>query len=136
MSKELLEQWEKSIATNHFPNHIGVVIDDIELTGARAHIDLKPETMNAIGIAHGGVTYTLADTCAAYASRGDGREYVTQQSNFYYIKAGKGNRINAKATVINRTRSLCIVDVDVFDETNSLICTGTFNYFCVTKKDS
>ena len=81
MSKELLNQWEGSISTNHFPNHIGVVIDDIELMGAKAHVDLKPESMNAIGIAHGGVSFTLADTCAAYASRGDGREYVTQQAS-------------------------------------------------------
>ena len=136
MSKELLNQWEGSISANHFPNHIGVVIDDIELMSAKAHVDLKPESMNAIGIAHGGVSFTLADTCAAYASRGDGREYVTQQANFYYLKANKGNRINAVATVVSRTKSLCVVEVDVFDESNTLTNKGTFNYFCVSKKDS
>lgn len=136
MSKELLDKWSDSISVNHFPNHIGIVIDDIELMGAKAHVDLAPESMNAIGIAHGGVSFTLADTCAAYASRGDGREYVTQQANFYYLKANKGNRINAVATVVSRTKSLCVVEVDVFDESNTLTNKGTFNYFCVSKKDS
>lgn len=133
MSKELLENWKDSIAVNHFPNSIGVVIDDIELMSAEAHLDLRPDLMNAIEVAHGGVSYTLADTCAAYASRGDGRQYVTQQSNFYFIKAGVGNRLHAKAKVLSRTRSICIVDVEVFDENNTLTNKGTFNYFCITK---
>ena len=133
MSQELLENWKKSIEINHFPNSIGVVIDDIELMSAKAHVDLTFESMNAIGVAHGGVSYTLADTCAAYASRGDGREYVTQQSNFYYIKSAKGSHIHAEAQVISRSRSICIVAVDVFDEEGTLTNQGTFNYFCISK---
>ncbi len=133
MSKELLDNWRDSIENNHFPKSIGVVIDDIDLMGATAHIDLNPDSMNANGVVHGGASYTLADTCAAYASRGDGREYVTQQANFIYIKAGKGSRISAVATVINRSRSICTVDVDVYDENGTLTNKGTFNYFCITK---
>ncbi len=133
MSKELLNNWKDSIENNHFPNSVGVIIDDIDLMGAKAHIDLKPESMNANKVVHGGASYTLADTCAAYASRGDGREYVTQQANFLYIKAGKGSRINAVAKVINRSRSICLVDVEVFDENGTLTNKGTFTYFCITK---
>ena len=57
-----------------------------QLMSAKAHVDLKPESMNAIGIAHGGVSFT--------------------------------------------------VEVDVFDENHTLTNKGTFNYFCITKKDS
>ncbi|MCR5416265.1 MAG: PaaI family thioesterase [Pseudobutyrivibrio sp.] len=133
MSKELLEKWSESINTNNFPNMLGITIDDIEPTGCLAHLNLKKDLLNANNMAHGGVSYTLADTCAAYASRGDGREYVTQQSNFYYIKAGKGAKLKAQAQVINRNRSICLVDVQVTDDDNNLVAKGSFSYFCISK---
>ena len=75
MSKELMEMMNWSLDANEFVKHNHIVIDDIELTGATAHIDIVPETLNVLGVAHGGAHFSLADTCAGYSSRADGREY-------------------------------------------------------------
>ncbi|MBR5953762.1 MAG: PaaI family thioesterase [Pseudobutyrivibrio sp.] len=133
MSKELLEKLRRSYEANEFVKYNHIVIDDIEVSGATAHIDIVPETLNVLGIAHGGAHFSLADTCAGYSSRADGREYVTQQSNFYFLKGAKSGRITAKGNVIKRTRKFCVVDVDVTDDNGELVSRGTFNYYCVSE---
>ena len=133
MSKELLEKLRRSYEANEFVKYNHIVIDDIEVSGATAHIDIVPETLNVLGVAHGGAHFSLADTCAGYSSRADGREYVTQQSNFYFLKGAKSGRITAKGNVIKRTRKFCVVDVDVIDDNGELVSRGTFNYYCVSE---
>lgn len=105
MSKELLEKLRRSYEANEFVKYNHIVIDDIEVSGATAHIDIVPETLNVLGIAHGGAHFSLADTCAGYSSRADGREYVTQQSNYYFLKGAKSGRITAKGNVIKELES-------------------------------
>ncbi|MBQ7468903.1 MAG: PaaI family thioesterase [Pseudobutyrivibrio sp.] len=133
MSKELLEKLRRSYEANEFVKYNHIVIDDIEVSGATAHIDIVPETLNVLGVAHGGAHFSLADTCAGYSSRADGREYVTQQSNFYFLKGATSGRITAKGNVIKRTRKFCVVDVDVTDDNGELVSRGTFNYYCVSE---
>ena len=133
MSKELLEKLRRSYEANEFVKYNHIVIDDIEVSGATAHIDIVPETLNVLGVAHGGAHFSLADTCAGYSSRADGREYVTQQSNFYFLKGAKSGRITAKGNVIKRTRKFCVVDVDVTDDNGELVSRGTFYYYCVSE---
>lgn len=133
MSKEFMDKFSQSLSANEFVKYNHIVIDDIEITGATAHIDIVPETKNVLGVAHGGAHFSLADTCAGYSSRADGREYVTQQSNYYFLKGAKSGRITAKGKVIKRTRKFCIVDVDIVDDKGELVSRGTFNYYCVSE---
>ena len=131
MSEELMEMLVESLNANEFVKYNHIVMDDIELTGATAHIDIVPETLNVLGIAHGGAHFALADTCAGYTARADGRQYVTQQSNYYFLKGAKSGRITAKGKVVKRTRKFCIIDVEVTDDNGELVSKGTFDYYCV-----
>ena len=60
MSKELLEKLRRSYEANEFVKYNHIVIDDIEVSGATAHIDIVPETLNVLGVAHGGAHFSLA----------------------------------------------------------------------------
>lgn len=133
MSEELMEMLAESLNANEFVKYNHIVMDDIELTGATAHIDIVPETLNVLGIAHGGAHFTLADTCAGYTARADGRQYVTQQSNYYFLKGARSGRITAKGKVVKRTRKFCIIDVEVTDDNGELVSKGTFDYYCVSE---
>jgi len=131
MSEEILAMLKPSIDANEFVKHNHIVIDEVDINGATAHIDIVPETLNVLGIAHGGAHFSLADTCAGYSSRADGRQYVTQQSSYYFIKAPHGGRMIAKGKVVSRTRKLCVVDVDITDEEGILLSKGSFTLVCV-----
>jgi len=134
MSKELMEKLGPSLAKNEFVKHNHIIMDDIELTGASAHVDIGSESVNVVGVAHGGLHFSLADTCATYSARADEREYVTQQSNFYFLKGIKEGRMIAKGKVIKRTKRFCLVDVDVIDQAGNLLSKGSFNLYCVSDK--
>ena len=131
MSKELLDKYTWMAEQNAFAKHTNITITDIELSGASACCDLTPELMNVYGYAHGGVYFTLADTCAGFSARADGRRYVTRQANTYYVSAANSGRIYAKGTVKQRSRKFCLVDVEVTDESGKLLTHGSFDYYCL-----
>ena len=133
MSKELLDKLSKSLSKNEFVNYNHIVLDDIELDGASAHVDLTPESLNVVGVAHGGIHFSLADTCAGYSARADGREYVTRQSNFYFIKGKQSGTMYAKGTVLKRTQRFCLVEVTVTDKAGMLLSKGTFDLYCIAE---
>ena len=87
------EVWDKrgqeTDAANDFRKKI-----EMEITEARRamqlEIVLKPWHMNILGIVHGGVLYSLADTVGGTAAM-TGRDYAvpTVDGTIHYLKAGK-----------------------------------------------
>ena len=69
----LLEENKKAIEKNNYANASNVVISEITKDKAVAYIDITEDNLNSYGFVHGGGYFTLADTCAAFAARSDGR---------------------------------------------------------------
>ena len=124
-----------NIDTNPFAKHTHVKLLDVTEQGAHAYIDLCPELMNPYGSVHGGVYFTLADTCAGFAARADGRFYVTQQASSQFIRTVNEGRITAEGVVVNRGKNVCFVEVFVRDEAQRLLFQATFNYFCLGSEE-
>ncbi|MEE1008058.1 MAG: PaaI family thioesterase [Agathobacter sp.] len=129
----LLEENKKAIEKNNYANASNVVISEITKDKAVAYIDITEDNLNSYGFVHGGGYFTLADTCAAFAARSDGRNYVTQQASSQFIRNVNKGRVTAEGTVVNRGRTFCIIDVKVTSDEDKLLYTGTFNYFCIDK---
>lgn len=127
----LLEELMPVIENNAFPCKNGVVISDIKEEEATAYIDITADTLNAYGTVHGGAYFTLADTCAAFAARSDGRKHVTQSATSNFVRTTDSGRINAVAKVINRGRKFALIESKVYDQEGRLLFVGTFTYFCV-----
>ena len=84
---------------------------------------------------HGGVLYTISDSCAGITARADNRRYVTQCADFHYLSSGKaGERLTARSRVIKRGRSSCIVEVTTFDAAGRQLTLGVFTMFCLGEK--
>ena len=104
-----------------------------ELTPDRAvtSLTIRPEVRNPYGVAHGGALYTLADNATGMVAHMDGRSYVTQSSNMYFLQNQTEGVIRAEATVKRRGRTTCLVEVDITGENGKLLASGTFVHFCV-----
>lgn len=129
----LLEENQKYIDANAFAVQNHIVISKMEENYAEGYIDLVPDSLNTYGGVHGGALFTLADVCAAFAARTDGRSYVTQQANSNFLRSASTGRIIAKGNVINRSRNFCLIEVNIYDKDNRLLYNGSFNYYCVDK---
>lgn len=75
---------------------------------------VRPEMTNGFGIAHGGITYALADSALAFASNGHGQQAVSLETSISHTKPVKpGDVLTAVAEEKNRTRRTGIYHIEV-----------------------
>lgn len=82
-----------------FSKWLGIEIETIEEGSCTLSMTIKKEMLNGFGIAHGGITYSLADSALAFAANTHGRQSVSIDTSINHTEALKeGDRIVAEAT--------------------------------------
>jgi len=83
----------------------------------QVHFAAAPAYVNGRGILHGGIAYTLGDTCFAYTCQTVGATAVTRHAEILYIAPGfGGSRLTAEGHVHTRYGRNIIVDVAIRDD--------------------
>lgn len=116
---------------NAFMEHNFIRVTEASLDRVVTSLTIRPEVRNPYGVAHGSALYTMADNATGIAAHTDGRSYVTQSSNMYFLNNRKEGTVRAEANVIRRGRTTCLVGVEITDEDGKLLASGTFIHFCV-----
>lgn len=79
-------------------------IERLEVTPGRCvlRMSIRPEMTNGFAIAHGGITYSLADSALAFASNGHGRRAVSIETSISHTVALRaGDIITATAEEVS-----------------------------------
>ena len=88
----------------------------------RLAMTVRKEMTNGFAIAHGGITYSLADSALAFASNGHGNQAMSIETSISHTRAVKaGDRLTAEATEINLTRRTGIYDIRITNQDNELV---------------
>ena len=102
-----------------FNDHLGIDITEIGDGHAVGELELSaehssnPERM----IAHGGVTYALADTVGGAAVVGANHTVTpTIDMRIDYLAPATGGTLRAEATILRNGSSVAVVEVDVTDD--------------------
>jgi acyl-CoA thioesterase len=75
---------------------------------------IRPEMCNGFEIAHGGISYSLADSALAFASNSHGRQAVSVETSISHIKPLKaGDVVIATAEEKSRSNEIAIYDVRI-----------------------
>lgn len=75
---------------------------------------VRPEMTNGFAIAHGGITYALADSALAFAANGYGPQAVSLETSISHTKTlVAGDVLVATATEIHRTNKTGLYEVRV-----------------------
>lgn len=78
---------------------------------------IRPEMCNGFNIAHGGITYSLADSALAFASNSQGKHAVSIETSISHIKPLQaGDTIIATATEISCSNRIGIYEVKIENE--------------------
>lgn len=109
-------------------------VTQIEADRAVVELEIRPESKNLYGMIHGGVFVSMADFAAGSAARSRGGWYVTLDTNFSFLKNADQGKIRAVSKVRHRGNTICVVAVDVLDEKNTLLASGTFTMYCIDQK--
>ena len=130
---ELEQQTRARLNRNTFMVHNFIEMEHVEPDRAVFRLDVRPESLNAYGMVHGGAIYTLADNATGTAAHTDGRYYVTQTSALHFLRNQSEGTVRAIATVRHRGKSTVLTAVDIVGEGGRLLATGEFTFFCVDK---
>jgi acyl-CoA thioesterase len=98
-------------------------IEFIEAADGRAvtRVSIGDMHKNGIGLAHGGLVFTLADMAFAAAAHTRGRVAVSVNSSITYIKAARGGTLEAVAEEVSRNTRLASYSVNVMDGTGEVV---------------
>ena len=108
-------------------NHIFAT--DIEPEISVVDDDIRAESMNPLGMAHGGFVYSMCDIAAGVVVSQDAGKFVTLSGNLYFMRPGKGKKLRCEARIIKRVRTVHVVDTFVFDEIGAVTAKGTFEIY-------
>lgn len=78
---------------------------------------VRKEMLNGFDIAHGGITYSLADSALAFASNGHGVQSVSIETSISHTKPVKeGDVLTAQATEKNLTSKIGVYEIMVTNQ--------------------
>lgn len=110
MDKDLFSQW------------LGIERLGEDAGYCKLRMVVRPEMCNGFGIAHGGVTYSFADSALAFASNSHGRQAVSIETSISHIQPLKpGDVIIATANEQNCTNRIGIYEVRVEKDSGELV---------------
>ena len=83
---------------------------------------IRGEMLNGFGIAHGGITYALADSALAFASNSHGRKSVSVETSISHTESLKeGDIITAEAKEISKSNKIAIYQVEVINQDEKIV---------------
>ena len=77
MKNDLFSQW------------LGITVLHLESGSCRLSMIVRKEMLNGFGIAHGGITYSLADSALAFASNSKGRKSLSIETSIHHVMSVK-----------------------------------------------
>lgn len=131
-----LKELAKSRNTkNAFCNRLGIQIRDIALGRAVVVKTVGPEDVNPLGIPHGGVYFSMADTACGTAMATHGYAAVTMDANYHFLKsAAIGDTLMAESFEVRSGRTIGVYDVRITNQDGTLLGTGTFTFYRLDQK--
>ena len=83
----------------------------------RCRLNVRDDMVNGFGIAHGAITYALADSTLAFAVNAQGRHAVSVTSTIQHLAPVMlGDAIESRAIVRSEGRRMVHVDIEVINQ--------------------
>ena len=88
----------KMFDNDAFSQWLGITVENVAKGTCTLSMTIRKEMLNGFAIAHGGITYSLADSALAFASNSHGRQSVSIDTSINHFETLKeGDKIMAVA---------------------------------------
>ncbi|HMS53508.1 MAG: hotdog fold thioesterase [Sphingobacteriales bacterium] len=113
---------QKMYSNDAFSQWLGIEISDVEPNHVILTMTIRPEMTNGFAIAHGGITYALADSALAFASNSLGRKAVSIETSINHTSSLRaGDQLIASASPESVTNKIGIYRVIITREADSQV---------------
>jgi len=113
-----------------FVNHVGIVIEERRAGFSRLTLAVGPEHINSVGVVHGGVCFTLADTAmgaALVSALEPGEKCATLDVHISYLKPVVTGLISCTAELIHHGNSIAHLESSVHVD-GALVARASANF--------
>ena len=95
------------MANDTFSQWLGIEVIEVKEGYVKVKMSIRKEMLNGHGVAHGGVSFSLADSAFAFASNSHGQKAVSIETSINHIKPlFEGDELVATAQKESTSRSL------------------------------
>lgn len=117
-----LEIVEKMMNGDAFSRWLGITIEEVKAGHSKLSMTVSKEMVNGFSIAHGGISYSLADSALAFAANSYGKKCVSIETSISHTRPTKiGDTLTAVCTELNRGKTVGIYEVKVTNQAQKLI---------------
>lgn len=107
---------------DHFSQWLGIVRLEEREGYCRLQMTVRPEMCNGFGIAHGGITYSLADSALAFASNSKGKHALSIETSISHIQPLQAeDGIIATAEEKSQGNKIAIYEVRIVREEDDVL---------------
>ena len=112
----------KLIAMDNFCQWLGIKLLDAKEGYCVIQMNVRKEMLNGFAIAHGGITYSLADSALAFASNTLGKKCVSIETSISHtISLKEGDVITAVAEEMSLSNKIGIYKVTIKNQHSKIV---------------
>lgn len=105
-----------------FSKLLGIQLIEIAEGQCKLAMKVTKNMLNGFGIAHGGITYSLADSALAFASNSRGIQSVSIETSINHMsKVMEGDTLTATSQEINLTGRTALYLININNQNNQAV---------------
>ena len=104
----------KMLSQDAYSQWLGIEILECEIGRCKVALTVRKEMLNSMNKAHGGITYSLADTAFGFAANTHGKFAVSIETSINHIEAvNEGDYLTAESVIekVNNKLGFNIIEV-------------------------
>ena len=107
----------KMISGDAFSQWLGIEVLEIATGFCKLQLKVREEMTNGFDIAHGGIAYSLADSCLAFAANSDGIQAVSIETSISHTKkVVSGDILTATSKEINKSSKTALYYITITNQ--------------------
>lgn len=105
---------EAMMAKDYFSQWLEIKVIETDKGFCKLFMCVRKEMLNGFGIAHGGITYSLADSALAFASNSHGNKAVSIETSISHLASLKeGDELIAEASEEHCSDKIAIYSIKI-----------------------
>ncbi len=113
---------DKMLLADTFSQWLGIKMIEVGVGNCKLSVEVRSDMLNGFGIAHGGITYCMADSALAFASNSLGRHSVSIETSISHIqKVSLGDKLIASAKQISSSNKIGFYEIPVHNQNGILV---------------
>ena len=114
--------YNEMLSKDEFSKWLGIEIIEISEGYCQLEMTITDEMLNGFKIAHGGITYSLADSALAFASNANGRKCISIETSISHTDSVKlGDILTATTEELSLTNKTGLYLVTISNQDNKEI---------------